>query len=180
MRIELAARCDQHQVGILRKRNERLTAERMPFHGCHLQRKLARLTLQQTNQWLPMTVCHINLCQVMEALGCAIVNRIMMRALFGYHVSECGKRFASKFLDLHSTSPICAIRPGRDQQRHMIGLFRSQDPEPNWDLVQERIIGPRAKVWTDLKDKFVLTLLKLRANQKRLICPSIRIRYDRF
>src|SRR6516162_4549401 len=37
----------------------------------------------------------------MISLGRALVNRIVMRALFSYHVSECGKRFASKFFDLH-------------------------------------------------------------------------------
>ena len=62
----------------------------------------------------------------------------------------------------------------------MIDLFRSQDAEPDWDLVQKRIIRPRAKVWTDLKDKLVLPLLKLRSDQERLIRPSIRVRCNRF
>jgi hypothetical protein len=116
----------------------------------------------------------------MKSLGGAVVNRIVMRAFFSYHVPECGKRIASELLDLHSTSAVGTIRPGRNQQRHMIDLFGSQDPEPDWDLVQERIIGTRAKVRTDLKDKLILALLKLRSDQKRLICPSIHIRYNRF
>jgi hypothetical protein len=62
----------------------------------------------------------------------------------------------------------------------MIDLFRIQDPEPDWDLVQKRIIGSRAKVRSDLKDKLVLALLKLRSNQERFICPSIRIGCNRF
>src|SRR5260370_36678326 len=104
MRVELAARRDEHQVGILRKRNERLTAQRMPFQASRLERKLTRLASQQTNQRLSVPVGNINLCQIMESLGCAIVNRVMMRALRSYDVAECSKRFASKFVDLHSTS----------------------------------------------------------------------------
>src|ERR1700736_6152614 len=99
--LEVATRCNNDQIRIPRKRDERLTTEWMTLHHRHFKRESPWLSSEDVNQGFPMLFCDVDISKIMIMLGGAVIDRKMVGALRGDHLPELGKCGTAKFVYFH-------------------------------------------------------------------------------